>query len=250
MRAVTHALLPDVFAPTGPILELGCGAGVFTAELTDRYPARFVFGTDIHPLALSYSRHRFTETLNLTGADLQHLPFADTLFSLVLGLDVIDQKGVETNIALAESWRVLQPQGLLLLRVSAYPWLQGTHDAAFNTGRRFVRTDLVKILQSAGFTVLRTTYANTLLAPAIAPIRLLQRWGYLPFRETYYTAPLANRLLAFILQQEARWLHKHSFHFGISLYALAQKKLPAIFVSEEQEHVNRSPCLHSIADLQ
>ena len=38
--------------------------------------------------------------------------------------------------ALSEAYRVLQPGGLLVIRVSAHPALHGPHDVAFNTGRR------------------------------------------------------------------------------------------------------------------
>jgi len=95
---------------------------------------------------------------------------------------------------------------------------------AFNTGRRYARHELVNALDAVGFTPIRITYANALLAPGIVPVRLLQRWGILPFNEAHYTEPLANRLLALILQAEAQWLQSHNFEFGVSLYLLAQKK--------------------------
>ena len=54
-------------------------------------------------------------------------------------------------------------------------------------------------------------------------VRLLQRWGLLRLTEASYDDPAANRLFLAALQQEAVWLRRHNFGFGISLYALARK---------------------------
>lgn len=226
MRAITLALLAHEPTLSGPILELGCGAGDLLAELAARRPAQPTFGADLNPLALSYASRLLLHPSTLTTADLQRLPFASSSVGLVLALDAIDQKGVDPIVALRESWRVLQPEGLLLLRVSAYPWLTSAHDTAFNTGRRFTATELTEMLHAVGFHPIRTTYANTLLAPAIIGVRLLQRWRILPFHEDHYTAPLINRLLALSLQLEARWLQTHNLSFGVSLCLLAQKSDP------------------------
>jgi len=118
-------------------LELGCGAGAFTRELAACFPVQLGVGVDISKLALRQASHLLVQPPRLAGADLQALPFADATFSLVVALDTFDQKGVDPRAALRESWRVLQPQGNLLLRVSAHRWLASAHDAAFNTGRRF-----------------------------------------------------------------------------------------------------------------
>ncbi|MFN8490719.1 MAG: class I SAM-dependent methyltransferase [Caldilineaceae bacterium] len=250
MRAITLALLDHPATALGPILELGCGAGDLLAALANRHPTKPVFGADINPLALSYASRLLMRPPTLATADLQRLPFADASFGLVLALDAIDQKGVEPVAALCESWRVLQPQGCLLLRVSAHPWLESAHDAAFNTGRRFASAELTGMLRAVGFRPIRTTYANTLLAPAIVLMRLLQRWRVLPFHQDHYTAPMINRVLALSLQLEAHWLQTHNLEFGVSLCVLAQKSAPGPLFQQEQSHANQCPRLHSLADLQ
>ena len=127
-------------------------------------------------------------------------------------------------MALAESWRVLQPGGLILLRVRAHPWLEGEHDTVFNTGRRFQRSDLVTTLVAAGFCLSRVTYANALLSPPIVLLRLLERWGWRTLAKTSLADSPADRLFAAALGLEARWLAYGDFGFGISLYALATKQ--------------------------
>jgi len=220
MRRITHALLDRRASLPGPSLEIGCGAGAFLTELRGRYPDQAHVGIDLNALALPLAGAKGNL---VAGADLQQLPFADASFALVVALDSFDQRGVDMLAGLRESWRVLRPQGLLVLRVSAHRWLEGAHDVAFNTGRRFARAELVEALQAVGFPTVATTYANALLSPAIVAVRLLQRWHLLPLREALYAAPDANRLLTHALRWEARWLQRHNFGFGVSLYAIACK---------------------------
>ncbi len=195
MRAINHALLTEPRAAAKAILELGCGSGRFLHELAQRQPQAQLLGTDINPHALGHAQQQST-AIALTQADLAHLPFADQSVDLITAFDVYDQSGVYLHGALAESRRVLRNGGLLLLRLSAHRWLEGAHDRAFNTGQRYGRREALKALHRARFNLLRVTYANLLLAPAVIPLRLLQRWGWLKLTTDLYTDSLANRALA------------------------------------------------------
>lgn len=77
---------------------------------------------------------------------------------------------------LAECHRVLKPGGHILVFDSAYQGLRGPHDRAMHGARRFARQGLKLRLEHAGFTVLRATYRNSLLAPPLIAARLAARW--------------------------------------------------------------------------
>lgn len=222
MRAITHALLAQ--AQGGPVLEVGCGAGNFLREWQERHPAAHCVGIDRNGLALPYAEQQ-PVVLDLAQADLQQLPFADNAFALMVALDAFDQRAVALPQAIAESWRLLQPNGLLLSRVSAHPWLHSAHDEAFNTGQRYQQQTLLTALEHGGFQIERVTYANTLLALPVIGQRLLQRWGILPFTSHHATVPVINRQVARLLRWEARLLQSINLPFGISLYVLARKVL-------------------------
>lgn len=222
MRAITHALLRATRLPAGPLLEVGCGAGVFLRELYESRRGVRCFGLDYSSVALAYARQQ-PATLHLSQGDLQQLPFGANYFSLIIALDSFDQRAVNLQQAVAESWRLLQQDGLLLLRVSAHPWLESAHDAAFNTGRRYNRQELIDALTSGGFHLERITYANSLLAPPVIAQRLLQRWGLLPFADNHEISPFVNRQVARLLRWEANLLSFTNLPFGISLYVLARK---------------------------
>ncbi|MEX1019508.1 MAG: class I SAM-dependent methyltransferase [Litorilinea sp.] len=222
MRAVTHALLAATVFPPGPILELGCGAGGQLAALAHTYPDHPRVGTDIHPLALAYAR-RAAPTAWLYQGDMTALPFAAHTFAAILCLDALDQVGVQPPVALCEIRRVLQPQGIVLARVSAHPWLAGPHDAAFNTRHRYTHRELRQTFVQAGFRVRRITYANASLGLLAVLPRLLQRWGLPIGDERNATGgATARRLFSAILATEARALSRVNLPFGLSLYIEAQ----------------------------
>ena len=220
MRRVTLALLEGMPFIQGPFLDLGCGGGVFVHELAQERPQSLVLGADLSATALEYARERGSSE-RLIQADGGDLPLAADSIGLITALDVFDQRTAEIARSLAEARRVLRPGGRLLLRVSAHPWLWGPHDVAYNTGRRWRAHELVSHLQAAGFTVERTSYANSLLSPAIIITRLLHRWGLAAGAEE--SSGWYDHLLRRALAAEAQWLVHHKFPFGISFYALARK---------------------------
>jgi ubiquinone/menaquinone biosynthesis C-methylase UbiE len=222
MRRITLAFLAGMPFIKGPYLDLGCGGGMFVHELATVRPQSLVLGADLSDAALVYAQSRSSKE-RLLQADAGWLPLAANSIGLITALDAFDQLGVEIDRSLDEVRRVLCPGGLLLLRVSAHPWLWGPHDVAFNTGRRWRAHELVACLESAGLAVERTTYANALLSPAIVAMRLLQRWGWMGVAPAEEESSLLNGLLRRALAAEAQWIVHHKFPFGISFYALARK---------------------------
>ncbi len=225
MRAVTRALLADLTLPPGPLLELGCGGGAMLAELAATFPGRPVYGLDLWESALIQARRMIPPGGPcLIQGDLQHLPFPAQHFALVLALDAFDQRGVDFATGIWESWRILQGGGMLVMRVSAHPWLYSAHDVAFNTGTRYSAKTVCQALEHVGLEITRLTYANFLWFAPMVLLRLLQRWGILPFRMAWYRSARLHRVLAVALTWEAAWLARHNLPTGLSLYALARKR--------------------------
>lgn len=222
------AARPGVAARPGPIvLEVGCGLGAVAHALQAAYPGACVFGVDLHPLALGGARGN--ERPTFAQADLTQLPFPAFCVDLLLALDSFDQVGVDLQQALAEAHRVLRPNGMLLLRVSAHPCLQGAHDVAFNTGRRYTRAEVAHVLANAGFVIKRKSYANALLAPPTVALRLLDQWrgGETHLSQTaasVYAATTANAAVQAALTLESHWLRRANLPIGLSLMVLAEKR--------------------------
>jgi SAM-dependent methyltransferase len=222
MIAVTRALLASLDLPQGArILEVGCGGGALLEALHRDRPDFAFVGLDPSALALLAATHGSNSLLQ--GA-LPDLPFAGQPFDAVLALDVIDQNGVTLAPALESIGSVLHSSGVVVVRVSAYPWLYGPHDKAFNTGRRFYTSEMVRALVHAGFRPLRVTHANALLAAPVIALRIADRLLRAASPVELYASPLASLFVDSALQLEALWLRRLPLPLGLSLIVVAQKR--------------------------
>lgn len=210
MRQIVWALLDK---PQGHLLDIGCGPGWL---ITEAPPGVWAIGLD---LELQFARAR-----PVVKGDAHRLPFHDRSFAIVTALDVLEQDGIDAIAVLAETRRVLVPNGRLLVRVPALPELYGPHDGFWGGVRRYRRAELERLIRHAGFAIHRLTYANSLLLPVGAAVRLAARFGRLSGNDLYPAPPLLNRLLTGILTLEARWLRTHDFPLGLSLLCLAEPR--------------------------
>jgi|YNPNPStandDraft_1061719.scaffolds.fasta_scaffold00962_4 SAM-dependent methyltransferase len=210
MRQATWALLGSV---AGRVLDVGCGPGWTLAELP-----RQAWGVGLDRQRGEGLPQPFVM------ADAHRLPFAAGSFDVVLALDLLEQREVRPAWVLAEIGRVLRPGGRLLVRVPAHPWLFGPHDRLWGGARRYRRRELSALVAQARFRICRLTYANCILFPAEALVRLLARMGLAATYEGWPLPALLNRLLLTVLQWEARWLRRRDLPWGLSLLCLAENR--------------------------
>lgn len=101
---------------TGPCLDLGCSAGLYTRNLTRLFEAGVV-GIDISPSMLHeaarLSRHTDPRP-SYVRADAEVLPFADASFSAAVCGGTFNELGHPSRV-LQETRRVLQPGGRLAI---------------------------------------------------------------------------------------------------------------------------------------
>jgi SAM-dependent methyltransferase len=226
MRAISAALLDQVYAGRHDlyILDAGCGTGG-NALFLKRYGT--VVGIDLAAAALEYGGPRLPGILS--RASVLDLPFATASFDLVTSFDVLYHRAVPDEArALAETWRVLKPNGRLLIRLPAYEFLRSKHDRAVHTRRRYTIAEARALLEARGFIVERNSYINSLLFVLPLAQRLVER--ALPALERPESdlalpAPPINEVLRWPLATEAAWLARGgAFPIGLSILALARKQ--------------------------
>lgn len=203
------------------ILDAGCGTGSIMQALA---PFGVVTGCDVSPLALQLCRQR--GLTRLYQGDVLRLPFANGRFDLITSFDVLYHQQVGSVPAtLAEFHRVLKPGGRLFLRLPAYNWLRGHHDAVIHTARRFTAAGLQHALAAGQFQVEKLSYANTLLFPLALAKRLAERLRPPDGAASDVTLNPAwqDRLFARFLFAEARWLTRRTLPFGLTVLAIARK---------------------------
>ncbi|MFZ5881986.1 MAG: class I SAM-dependent methyltransferase [Chloroflexota bacterium] len=219
-RAMFHRWLPRQDGLR--ILDAGCGTGA--AMTTYLREFGIVTGCDLSRLALDFCRRR--EAGRLAQASVLDLPFAPASFDLVASFDVLYERAVPSDLAaLREFARLLAPGGFLFLRLPAYDWLRGAHDVVIHTARRYTTGRIAGLLAESGFFPMHLTYANTLLFPAAALKRLLER--LLPVHSGASDLELElgpfNGILHRVLAAEAPWVASRGWPFGLSVLALARK---------------------------
>jgi ubiquinone/menaquinone biosynthesis C-methylase UbiE len=117
LRDATLALLRP--PPGERVLDLGCGTGTLAIRLKQEHPRAIVVGCDIDPAALAIASRKATDaqvavTWRLGG--LSAPPFPDRSFDLVVSTLLFHHlRPPEKVAALATAWRLLKPQGRLVL---------------------------------------------------------------------------------------------------------------------------------------
>ena len=107
------------------ILDLGCGNGLYLAELARREHRGTVCGADLSLGMLAAAHARSGAALLV--ADAQRLPFADDSFDRVLAIHMLYHVP-DRDLCLSEIRRVLRPGGLVLALTNSYRHLEELND--------------------------------------------------------------------------------------------------------------------------
>lgn len=225
MQKILFRMLDPAARRGVTVLEAGCGTGHFARIFEQRYGWR-MFPVDLAAEGLAYARKAGMR--RLSQADVARLPFRSASFDVVASLDVLVHfpRGGEQS-AVDEFARVLKPNGLLIVRVSALDLLRSRHSEFTHERQRFTRTRLVRLVQERGFKVLRCTYANSLLLPvALARFRIWEPlFRKLPASGTALVPSWLDRILYLPLAAESVWFGwGGSFPAGQSLLLFGERQ--------------------------
>jgi SAM-dependent methyltransferase len=222
MAALTRSVLEIFYAPGSglTILDAGCGTGGGLLFLS-RYGS--VTGLDISAHALCFCAER--ECTKVTRASVMALPFREKSFDLVTSFDILYFEGIDDQTALRETARVLRPGGRLLIRVPAFDWLRGTHDARVSTAHRYTSKELADKLVERGFEIEFMSYANMILFPLALLKRFFERWRLTPQQDSDIAVNVGafSSFLKSCLVFESRLIRFWRLPFGLSVVAMAKK---------------------------
>lgn len=154
--------------PGDSVLEIGCGTGTLTLAAKRRAgPAGKVFGIDVIPLMIELSQRKAAqagEEITFQQASIGDIPFLDNQFDVVMCSFMIfhmsekmRQKGI------TEIFRVLKPQGRLLLFDTAAPtrpWLKAIMNLISNGELPPDLKQLRPLMEASGFSAIEIAPVN------------------------------------------------------------------------------------------
>lgn len=92
------------------VLDLGCGTGYWTQQLTARYPHANITGLDIAPGMLAQAQALYGDVITWQQGDAAALPFENSRFDLIVS-NLAIQWCSDVNAVMQELARVLTPGG-------------------------------------------------------------------------------------------------------------------------------------------
>jgi SAM-dependent methyltransferase len=204
--------------PARPVrlLELGCGSGNVLSALAEFGEA---VGIETHPDLIAAGR---AAGLDVRAGRLpDDLGVAPGWADVALLLDVIEH--VDDDVAaLRAARRTIADGGLLVVTVPAYRWLWSGHDEALGHRRRYTARRLRAVAERAGFSVLRVSYFNTLLFPAVALVRVWKTLRGDRGHDLRRPSAAVNRFLEGVFALERHVVPQMGLPFGASLILIAR----------------------------
>ena len=205
------------------IFDFGCGSGYTTGFLQKL--GFDVSGADISEEAIEFGKSRGIKNL-ITASKEGELEFPEGSFDCVLTLDVLEH--IKDDVGAIKSIeKSLKPGGIAIITVPAYMWLWGVQDEVSNHYRRYNMKNLLKVInESSNFKIIKKSYFNTFLFPAIAFMRLISKIFGLKERESDFDInnKFLNNLFYLIFNLESKFLKFINFPFGVSILLVLKKK--------------------------
>ena len=204
------------------ILDIGCGTG-FNIAYLHKLGFDQAAGLDFSPDALAYCRAR--QLNGLICGDAEKLPIRHGCYDIVLTLDIIEHIKDDRH-ALSEIYRILKPDGVLVIFVPAFQFLWSFQDEISHHQRRYNARELREKVLQAGFELRKLTYVNSLLFPVVWFGRLILRAFPQKFKiasESEMHPAWMNDFLYRIFLTELPLLHHMNLPLGVSILGICKK---------------------------
>lgn len=210
------------------VMEVGCGTGNILRVLRKACPDGVVIGLELWFDGLRHAQKRASGFL--VQGDIRNCPFRKQ-FDLVGMFDVLEHLQEEQE-TLRSIWKLLLPQGRLLLTVPAHQSLWSYFDEAAHHCRRYSADEIRRKLTEAGFEVEFLSQFMMCILPIVWIFRKMSGLRGQPNSDRAKTladkefriVPVVNQILTALLNLEARWLSRgHRLPIGTSLVVVSRK---------------------------
>lgn len=208
------------------VLDIGCSIGLLILELEAMgFDGKRIFGIDISKKAIQSARSN--KLSNVCVMDAQAISFKENQFDIIISSDCLEH--VEKDSVALENWyRLLKPDGKLIVYVPAFMSLWSSHDEANMHYRRYTRAELSQKMERTGIIVEKKSYWNFFLFCPIWVVRKIN--NLLKKKEDVADAgdismppPSLNSLFLMLINIENKLVKFLSFPIGVSLFVIGKK---------------------------
>lgn len=200
----------------GPILDVGCGDGLFFDKLERLGP---VEGIEMDPTGIRPDGPHASR-IRVGPFDASFDP--GKTYALVLLLDVLEHLS-DPAMALRRAVDLLRPDGIVFVTVPAFPALWTSHDEINHHYRRYTRASLEALAREARAEILHSRYFFVWTAPAKLAVRAKERIFGGAAKTPSIPPRWVNRLLYRVSRAEQRIFRALPAPFGSSLLAVARR---------------------------
>jgi SAM-dependent methyltransferase len=148
---------------TPVILEVGCSSGFMLRLIRDRLTDALVMGSDVVHDPLEQLAAKFPD-VPLFRFDLTHCPLPDNSVDAVVMLNVLEHIENDTA-AMQQVYRILKPDGILVVEVPAGPHLYDVYDKLLRHYRRYTSSSLRGLVKRANFQIIEQSHLGFLMYP-------------------------------------------------------------------------------------
>lgn len=204
-RIIDQILLKHRPQSGSRLLEIGCGAGQNLVPIVGK--GYKLFGIDVSLSALQYGHRSLNVPFQPAHAAGELLPYADSTFSCVLLLDVIEHLEDEVPL-MREARRVLKPNGVIIVFSPGAPELFSAFDRHYGHHRRYKPSQIKAIFGQAGIVPKFISYAMfPVWLPAILKRKLFMSDQAPDSPNEYFSInPFVNFIFNSLLKLEKQFL--------------------------------------------
>lgn len=213
-----RALLGAISVPE--LLDVGAGSGIFARQMLEAGIAQRAVCVDT-----SYPREHVEHHGGKRIAFCRRIERVDQ--QLLLMIDVLEH--VPDDLQLLRSYTDRAPRGThVLISVPAFQLLWSGHDEFLGHERRYNKTQVENLISAAGLEVVRARYFFGALFPAVAAMRLYDRFrletgAVSPKSALARHPPALNKLLLLLHTLECRTIFRFNRVAGLSIFCLARR---------------------------
>lgn len=201
------------------ILEIGCSSGYMLQKIQKFIPHATLIGSDVVYKPLFELSKRLT--IPLLRFDILQCPLPDNCIDAIILINVLEH--IEDDITtLKQIYRILKPNGVLILEVPAGPQLYDAHDRICMHFRRYKLSKLCQLITEQGFTLTNRSHLGTFIYPAFFLAKLWNKrlltksdTEQRELMEKKIRRTSKNKFLSALMRMELMLGKRLSYPFGI-----------------------------------